>query len=312
MVHLYTICAPQINLQKKINLFFCSPSIFDVFFFFFSRLHYPHWQSLPGIHRKKHRVQRKNRNASWWPTFAEALTSRRVPSRYKQVLVSHKFSRSCRKKIWPSRTSAPSLTPGVNRRTCLIFFRCHRWFWIVFFFFPTFPKDVFFYPTVFLMMFFAWNLEMTWYNMASQNTKSSTSKEQQIAGWTQVSAHGTGARIPPVDVAWSPFFLIIFVPSVFSNGVFSYLWLRYPWHLFFPCLGHKFCSHYVARRWFSRWRLSAHPKARKTVDGDHNDVDHNSFNNPSYHIDSYSTHIWWLICYKFYRYIIYQLSSIIL
>eukprot|EP00435_Cladocopium_sp_Y103_P060967 s424_g22.t1 len=24
-------------------------------------------------------------------------------------------------------------------------------------------------------------------------------KEQQIAGWTQVSAHGTGARIPPVD-----------------------------------------------------------------------------------------------------------------
>lgn len=23
--------------------------------------------------------------------------------------------------------------------------------------------------------------------------------EQQIAGWTQVSAHGTGARIPPVD-----------------------------------------------------------------------------------------------------------------
>lgn len=27
-------------------------------------------------------------------------------------------------------------------------------------------------------------------------------QEQQIGGWTQVSAHGTGARIPPVDVAW--------------------------------------------------------------------------------------------------------------
>ena len=27
-------------------------------------------------------------------------------------------------------------------------------------------------------------------------------QEQQIAGWTQVSAHGTGARIPPVDVSW--------------------------------------------------------------------------------------------------------------
>ena len=29
-------------------------------------------------------------------------------------------------------------------------------------------------------------------------------QEQQIGGWTQVSAHGTGARIPPVDVAWPP------------------------------------------------------------------------------------------------------------
>ncbi|CAK9026232.1 unnamed protein product [Durusdinium trenchii] len=39
--------------------------------------------------------------------------------------------------------------------------------------------------------------ELQKHNLTLENFSSIT--EQQIAGWTQVSAHGTGARIPPVD-----------------------------------------------------------------------------------------------------------------